>query len=300
MATKASRRLLSVCIVNWNTRDLLRACLLSLRKHPPSSRLMEIIMVDNASRDGSAEMVVAEFPGVRLVRNPRNLNYARGSNQAIALASGDLIMLLNPDTEVFDGTLDRLCRFVDEHPEAGAAGCLLVSPDGSVQSSCRSLPTPPVLLFEMLRLAGLPFRPPQDWRYYVDLPQSGYREVDQPMASALCLRRRALDQVGVFDERFPLFWNDVDLCYLLKRAGWSIYAVCDCRVLHHLGASTRQAAARAVVDSHRGLIRFYLKHYVSRYGWLLAGLCIAAIWLAGWARLGMRLLLDPTLLWRAH
>jgi GT2 family glycosyltransferase len=104
------------------------------------------------------------------------------------------------------------------------------------------------------------------------------------MASALCLRRRALDQVGLLDEQFPIFWNDVDLCYRLRAARWSVYFCPDAEVAHHLGASTHQARPRVIADSHRGLIRFYRKHYRRRIAWPVYAVAVAAIWLARWPR----------------
>ncbi|MCS7209237.1 MAG: glycosyltransferase family 2 protein [Fimbriimonadales bacterium] len=272
---------LSICIVNWNTRELLRACLQSLYRYPPSESF-EVIVVDNASSDGSATMVCAEFPQVVLIANAHNLGYARGNNQAIQRAQGEFILLLNPDTEVFESTLDRAVAFLRAHPEAGAIGAKQLFPDGRVQASVRGFPTPKNLLFEVLGLARL-------------LPNSrllgGYRmrwfrydtvaEVDQPMATFLMTRRAVIEQVGLMDEAFPLFFNDVDWCYRVKQAGWRIYFVPEVCILHHGGASTRQVRLSAVRESHRALEAFYRKHYREQLNPLLYALCIGAIRLGG-------------------
>lgn len=146
--------MLSVCVVNWNTRDLLRACLQSLYRYPPSEPI-EVIVVDNASADGSAAMVRAEFPQVVLIANSENLGYARGNNQAMQRAQGEFILLLNPDTEVFEDTLDNALAFMRAHPDAGAIGAKQLFPDGRVQPSVRGFPTPANLLSEVSGLARL-------------------------------------------------------------------------------------------------------------------------------------------------
>ncbi len=277
--------MLSVCVVNWNTRDLLRACLQSLYRYPPSEPI-EVIVVDNASADGSAAMVRAEFPQVVLIANSENLGYARGNNQAMQRAQGEFILLLNPDTEVFEDTLDNALAFMRAHPDAGAIGAKQLFPDGRVQPSVRGFPTPANLLFEVSGLARL-------------FPKSrrlgGYRmrwftydavaEVDQPMATFLMTRRAVIEQVGLMDEAFPLFFNDVDWCYRIRQAGWKIYFVPRVRILHHGGASTRQVRLSAIRESHRALEAFYRKHYRGRLNPLIYALCIGAIRLGGALRM---------------
>jgi hypothetical protein len=275
---------LSICIVNWNTKDDLRICLASIAANPPSVEC-EVIVVDNASSDGSAAVVCAEFPDVTLVANAENLQYARGNNQAIEASRGEFALLLNPDTEVRLRTLDRLLAFMRDHPEAGAAAPKLVNRDGSLQRSVRTFPTPAMLFFEATGLARLLPRSGLFGRYRMTFwDYDSVREVDQPMASALLLRRAALDQVGLFDEQFPMFFNDVDLCYRLQAAGWKIFFVPGAEVVHRVGASTRQVRPRMVRASHQGLLAFYRKHYRGRTSAVVYGLTIAGIWLAGQVR----------------
>lgn len=271
--------------MNWNTRELLRACLHSLYRHS-LTETFEVIVVDNASSDGSAAMVCTEFPQATLIANTENLGYARGNNQAMQQARGEFVLLLNPDTEVFPETLNRAVAFLRAHPESGAIGAKQRFPDGRVQASVRGFPTPANLLFEVSGLARL-------------FPHSrklgGYRmrwfdynhtaEVDQPMATFLMTRRAVIERVGLMDEDFPLFFNDVDWCYRIKQAGWKIYFVPEVEILHHGGASTRQVRLSAIHESHRALERFYQKHYHGRLNPLLYGLCIGAIRLGGWLRL---------------
>lgn len=276
---------LSVIIVNWNTRDLLRACLASLRTALAASPLTaEILVVDNASSDGSATMVTAEFPEARLFANRENLNYAGGNNQGLAAAAGDYLLLLNPDTEVPAGAPDALIELLRTHPDAGAAAPALVYPDGRLQSSIRGFPTPRALFGELSGLGRL--LPRSAWAAYraEGLPDDRPSSVDQPMASAFLVRKEALDQTGPFDPQFPLFFNDVDLCFRLKQAGWEILYDPRVRVVHVGGASTRQVRPEAIRRSHEGLRRYYEKHYRGRLPAPLYAAILALIGLGGTLR----------------
>jgi GT2 family glycosyltransferase len=256
---------LSIIIVNWRTKDYLNRCLQSVRDNPPSADF-EVIMVDNASGDGSAEMVSCEFPEVKLIANSQNRGYAEGNNQGIEASAGDYLLLLNPDIQVKPGAIDALLRFGRAHANAAAVGCRLIGPDGKIQSSCRSFPEPFPIFFEYAKLSRL-------------IPSSktlgAYRmayftydkdsEVDQPMASCLLLCRKAVDDVGVFDKDFPIFFNDVDWCYRARQNGWKIYFTASAEVLHHGGAGTSLVRPKMIEESHKSLIRFYSKHYRKRF-----------------------------------
>lgn len=276
---------LSICIVNWNTRDYLKACLTSIEDHPPHAPF-EIIVVDNASHDGSEVMVREQFPHVQLIANSENRNYAAGNNQALRAAQGEFLLLLNPDTEVGENTLVQALAFFRSHPEAGVIGALQRSPNGEIQPSVRSFPYPLLLCFE---IAGLS-------RWFPRHPLfAGYRmgafrydrvqEVDQPMGTFLMVRRDVIEQVGLLDEDFPLFFNDVDWCYRIRQAGWKIYFVPEVVILHHGGASTRQIRRAAVQESHSALQRFYRKHFRKRVPAPIFGLIIGMIRLGAWLRL---------------
>jgi GT2 family glycosyltransferase len=257
-----------------------------------------VIVVDNASGDGTVEMVRSEFPQVHLIANAENRGYAAANNQAIRAGDAPFLLLLNPDTGVTPGALAALLSEMMADPGVGAAAPQLVLPDGSVERSCRSFPEPAALLYDALGLSRLFPRSPLFGRYRMTYwDHDSRREVDQPMASALALRRAALDEVGLFDESFPLYFNDVDLCYRLRQAGWKIVFQPAAQVLHHHGSSTSQDRPRAVLESHRGLVRFYRKHYRARASlpgyWavlLMAGLtaypraALAWVGRAGWAR----------------
>lgn len=287
---------LSICIVSWNTRELLDACLVSIRTLPDCVT-REVIVVDNASSDGTAQMVRADHPEVRLIANTENVGYAAGNNQAIAVASGGLILLLNPDIVVLEGALDTLVGFLHEYPQAAAVAPRLVLMDGSTQASCRSFPAPDVVLYEALGLSRLFPRSRRFGKYRMTWwDYDDERPVPQPMASAFLVRRPALDEVGLMDEQFPIFFNDVDLCKRLWDAGWEIWYTPRASMVHLGGASTRQVRRRMIDESHRSFVRFYRKHYAGRIpAWQYLG-ALALLRMGHAVRIavhGLRALLGP-------
>ncbi|MEA3401311.1 MAG: glycosyltransferase family 2 protein [Armatimonadota bacterium] len=255
---------LSVCIVSWNTRDLLDECLDSIREAADAvSR--EVIVVDNASSDGSADMVRAGHPEVTLIANDENVGYAAANNQAIERASGNYVLLLNPDIVVHPGALDALANALDRRSQAGAVAPRLILPDGSVQASCRNFPTPDVVLYEALGFSRLFPRSRVFGKYRMTWwNYDEERTVDQPMASALLLRGEAIAEVGGMDESFPMFFNDVDLCKRLWDADWEVWFTPRASMDHVGGAATAQARRRMLIESHRSFVRFYEKHYRGR------------------------------------
>lgn len=292
---------LSVAIVNWNTAGYLQSCLSSLRaagyipapaaccgRDRPEAAArgtaigsaalsVEVIVVDNASPDGSAELVRSEFPEVRLIANSENLGYAKGNNQAIQASSGRYILLLNPDTEVPPGALERLVAYLDAHPDTGAVGVRLLNPDGSTQRSCRAFPLPLPLLYEALGLAVLFPKSRRFAAYRMGwFSHNREMEVDQPMGSALALRRQAIQDVGLLDEQFPLFFNEVDWCYRAKQRGWRVAFTPEVSIVHHGGRGTSQIRLAALRESHRSLERFYQKHLRGRIPWPLYVATLAA------------------------
>lgn len=260
--------MLSILIVNWNTRDYLRACLASLET-ACAGVPHEIIVVDNASHDGSAQMVSNLFPEVRLFALPENLGFAAGNNFAFERSRGDWVWLLNPDTEVLGDAPQTMMAFLQAHPKVGAvASALIDAQTRQPQRSCRTFPTPAALWAEASGLAKFYPRSRRFgfyrmgwWRYH------DARPVEQPMASSFMMRREAIEEIydpgigGLFDEEFPIFFNDVDLCWRLWRKNWPIWYLPQARVLHAGGASTRQVKPEMIAESHRSLKWFYQKHY---------------------------------------
>lgn len=256
---------LSVAIVNWNTTNLLAACVRSILMYPPKDDF-EVIVVDNNSKDFDERQFRTEFPNVQLICNAENAGYARGNNQAASAARGDYVLLLNPDTEVTPSALDTLVEFMDSHPSAGAAGAKLLRPDGAIDRSVRSFPYPGPIAWEFLGLSRL-FPNSRVFGAY-RMTWFGYdteRQVDQPMGSALIIKAKTLQEIGTLDESFPIFFNEVDWLYRAKQAGWETYFVPNAVVIHHGGAGTRQVRRKEMVrESHRSLLRFYKKHFKGR------------------------------------
>ncbi|HEY3328922.1 MAG TPA: glycosyltransferase family 2 protein [Capsulimonadaceae bacterium] len=259
--------MLSICIVNWNTKNLLRECLASIEAFPPLHEQVQVIVVDNASTDGTADMVRTEFPTTILIANYHNASYAAGNNQALAAATGDYMLLLNPDVQLLPGTLTHALDYLDKHTDADIIGIRQIGADGKTQASVRSFPEPGPVAYEALGLSRLLPKSERFGAYrmtYFDYNEPS--EVDQPMGTFLLFRREVYAKIGGMDEAFPLFFNDVDWCYRAKLAGFRIFYTPDAEIIHYGGSGTRQAAKPAVIrESHRSMIRFYEKHYASRY-----------------------------------
>ncbi len=268
---------LSVIIVSWNVAALLRDCLRSVvRSQAPGVRSQEsgeliadscfltseIIVVDNASADGSAAMVRVEFPAVRLIVNAENLGFARGNNQGIRVSGGRYVVLLNSDTIVPSGALATLVAFMDAHPTAGAVGPRLLRPDGTPQPY--AFGGDPTLRYLLARgVNRLIFRRPlHDW------VTDAVQEVDWVSGACLMVRRAAMDQVGLLDENIFMYFEDNDWCLRIRQAGWRVVFNPHVAITHIGGQSLAQnpAARRAYRDSLR---YFYAKHYGPTAGLLL-------------------------------
>lgn len=248
---------LSVLIVNWNTCNLLERCLTSIYEDAGAAEY-EVIVVDNASQDGSVEMVRKRFPQVQPIANNENQGFARANNQAIRQSRGRYVLLLNPDTEVKLGALGTLVDFMDAHPRVGAGGARLLNTDGTLQTSCYPAPT---LLREFWRL----FHLDRLWAYgcyhMADWDLDTPRKVEVVQGAALILRREALDQVGLMDETYFMYSEELDLCYRLQKGGWSLYWIPQSKAVHYGGQSTRQAAAKMFLCLYQSKLLFMRKHH---------------------------------------
>ena len=249
----------SIIIASWNTRDLLRACLRTVEAEAQAlpAGSVEAIVLDNASADGTCETVEREHPQVLLIRNRHNLGFAAATNQGLRRGRGRYALLLNPDTELIPGTLAGMIEFMDQMPSAGAAGACLVNPDGTLQASAS--PMPGLLrelwrLFHLDRVLSLSRYPLQAWA------EGGPRPVDVAQGACLMLRRAALDQVGLLDESYFMYTEEVDLCYRLGRSGWPVYWLPRAKVLHHGGQSTRQQRAEMFLRLYESKVLFFRKH----------------------------------------
>jgi hypothetical protein len=246
---------LTIAIVSYNCRDYLRACLASL-----PAEIGEVSVVDNASSDGAAEMVEAEFPAVALIANRENRGFAAACNQALRSARGRYLLLLNPDTTVSPGALQEMLSFLDSHPRAAAAACRLANPDGTLQPSVRAFPTPAAVLGMFTVLGCLGFFRSAVRRYrQTDFDYGRESRIEQPMGAALFLRREAWEKAGGMDEGYFLYLEEVDLCRRLFDAGGEIWYNPRCNILHAGGRSTGPAGAWPVFHLLRGYIRYFRK-----------------------------------------
>ncbi len=252
---------LSIVIVSWNTAPLLADCLRSLPAGA-DGQAAETIVVDNASADGSADLVAREFPQVRLIRNSENLGFGRANNQGLRASAGRYALLLNSDTVVKPGALSALVQYMDSNPAVGACSPRLVRPDGTPQPY--AFGHDPTLTYLLRRAVNqLLFR-----RYLHDWAVSAVQEVDWVSGACLLARREAADRVGLLDENIFMYFEDNDWCLRLRQAGWKICYYPEAEVMHLGGQSLRQNPAAQA--AYAGSLRyFYAKHYSRPAQWAL-------------------------------
>lgn len=280
----AVRMRLSVITVSWNVSKLLDVALETLKQDLAGIEA-EVFVIDNASADDSAEMVRRKHPWVKLIANDENLGFAKANNQAMRMAKGDYIFLLNPDTEVRPGAIAELLKFLEEHPKAGIVAPQLINSDGSIQRSCRAFPTFIAMLYELMGLSKMFPNDPRFGAYkMLDFEHDELREVDQPEGAALLLRREVIDQVGILDEGFFMLFEEVDWCYRIKQAGWQIWFDPAAKIVHHYGQSIKQVKAKMILSSHRGLYRFWSKHY-AKGRWYLNWFVYTGLMCLAWLRI---------------
>ena len=244
---------LLIVIVSYNCRGFLEKCVRTLSAGCGDLR-WRCIVVDNASADGSAD--AAEAAGLEVIRCRENLGFPRANNLALAGSDARYSVILNPDTELEPGSLRTLVRFMDSHLEAGACGPMLLNSDGSIQPNGRTYPT---LTREFLAIMGIHHRFPRYFRRleFGDIDIRGPREVESLTGACLLVRKEAVDKVGLLDERFFMFYEDVEWCHRIRKAGWDIYFVPESRVVHHWMGSVRlypKLAARAL---YRSQVRYF-------------------------------------------
>jgi N-acetylglucosaminyl-diphospho-decaprenol L-rhamnosyltransferase len=250
---------LAVVVVNYNTGSYLHRCLRSAFEAAGDARL-EVVVVDNASHDGSAEAATEEHPAARLIRNDDNRGFAAAANQGMRATTAPFVLLLNPDAEVVSGTLGGFVKVARDRPRAGAIGALVRDPDGTIYPSARKVPT----LGEALGHAFLgPFVANRFSRAYTmsDWDRRSEREVEWVSGSCVLLRREAMDEVGLFDEGYFMYVEDVDLCTRLRQAGWEVLFSPELEVLHTGGVSTGGYRSRRMTLEHsRSIYRYFVKH----------------------------------------
>jgi len=273
---------LSVVIVSYNTRELLRECLDSVVADLDSLAKHEVIVVDNASTDGSVAMLHDSFPQVRLLANSQNRGFAAGNNQAIERSSGEYVLLLNPDAVVRKGALEGLMAVLEERSDVGGAGPRLLFPDGSFQHSAFSFPTLAMIFLDFFPLHNRLLDSRINGRYPRDLYERAEPfPIDHPLGAALMVRRAVIEEVGLLDESFFMYCEEIDWCFRIKEAGWRILCVPRAGIVHHVAQSTRQFRDEMYVELHRSRYRLYQKHYGSGFRRVARLLVALGMWSQG-------------------
>jgi len=263
----------SVVILNYNTLDLTRTCLATLLASELDDYSMEVIVCDNGSTDGSLSMVAREFPRVIRIDNRKNLGFAAGNNPGIKIAKGRYILLLNTDTEMPKNTLRTMIDFMDEHPDAGASTCKLLLPDGSMDPAChRGFPTPWAAITYLLKLEKMFPKTKVFGQYhqgYKDM--DSIHEVDCIVGAFFLVRREVVSEVGLLDEDYFMYGEDIDWAYRIRKHGWKIMYNPTVTMLHkkkQSGRSNTQQHRRVTTEIyfHKYNWLFYTKNYAKKYG----------------------------------
>ena len=268
-----SRPDLSIIIVSYNVRDLLRECLRSVAASAARSPglTVETWVVDNASTDGSAEMVAAEFPEARLVAQRSNPGFAAANNVALRRATGRHLLLLNPDTVVRGDTLGATVRFLDANPRAGGVGAKLLNPDGSRQPSCFRFPPLPMAFLDFFPINHRLTSSRLNGRYPTRDDSRVY-PIDHPLGAFFAVRREAFEMVGYLDEGFFMYCEEVDWARRIWKAGFPIWYLPTTEVVHYGGQSAKQARNRMYVELYRSRFRLFRKHEGPLYNLLVRGI----------------------------
>ena len=253
---------LSIIIVNYNVRYFLEQCLHSVQNACKGLEA-EVFVVDNSSVDGSVKMVREKFPEVNLIENKENLGFSSANNQAMKKANGEYILLLNPDTLVEDDTLRKVVGFMDEHPDAGGLGVKMIDGKGKfLPESKRALPTPIVSFYKIFGLSSLFPRSRIFSQYHLGyLDKDKVHEIDVLAGAFMLLRKKVLDEVGLLDESFFMYGEDIDLSYRITRAGYKNYYYPGTRIIHYKGESTKKSSLNYVFMFYNAMIIFARKHF---------------------------------------
>lgn len=249
---------LSIVIVNWNTQRLLRDCLASIIEKQWASSL-EVIVVDNASSDGSVEMVNQNFAQVRVIANRENVGFARANNQGFKIASGRYVLLLNSDTVVLTESLDALVRFMDEHSDAGMVGSKVLNPDRSLQRSCwRGYPSLKMAVIDAFYLWRL--LPDHPWVRLMEIPERELDrtlQVDHVLGASMMVRREIIEQIGGMAENIFLFLEETEWCFRFQKHGWKVYFYPGAEIIHFGQQSVHKNPERTLPEKYRNFMWFY-------------------------------------------
>jgi GT2 family glycosyltransferase/glycosyltransferase involved in cell wall biosynthesis len=251
---------ISIVIVNWNTRDILRDCLVSIYAQTKGN-CFEVIVVDNGSTDGSAEMLRKEFPEVILLQNEINRGFAAANNQGMTIARGRYVLLLNSDTVILDDVISRSAGFADSQPKAAVVGCRVLNPDKTLQRTCFIFPSlvnmllSSTYLYKLFPRSRFFGRERMTW-----WDRSDIREVDVVTGCFMLVRRQAIQQVGMMDEQFFMYGEETDWCYRFKQAGWTVVFMPNGEIIHLGGQSSKKMKSEMILQLRAGILLFFRKH----------------------------------------
>lgn len=278
---------LTVIIVNYNVKYYLEQCLTSVRRAIGGLEA-EVLVVDNHSRDGSVEYLRSRFPEVTFIESNHNLGFARANNMAIRQSRADYVLLLNPDTLVGEQVLTDVIAFMDEHPKAGAAGVQMLKVNGEkANESRRGLPTPMTAFYKMTGLCRRYPRHPRFGHYYMGyLPWDEPARIEVVSGAFMMIRRSVLDEVGLLDEDFFMYGEDIDLSYRILKGGYENWYV-PVRIVHYKGESTEKSSFRYVHVFYKAMLIFFRKHYGTMVFWLGIPIRMAIYAKAAMALVGM-------------
>ncbi|MBW2706906.1 MAG: glycosyltransferase family 2 protein [Deltaproteobacteria bacterium] len=261
----------SIVIVSFNTKDVTRQCLEHVRKHAAAVK-HEVLVVDNASGDGSADMVAAEFPEAHLIRSDENKGFAGGNNPAMKIARGRYILLLNSDAFLAEGVLEKTIQYMDDHPDAGVLGCKLTDPDGTMQPSARMQPGP---LNKILHITGLAARFSKSKFFgrvdYTWWDHDEPKRVGWVVGAYFLIRRETMEKVGVLDERYFLYFEEIDYCLSARRTGLDVVFYPHARVIHLGGQSSVKTGQRVSAKGRQMIairITSEFRFYRKLHGWM--------------------------------
>jgi len=274
----------TIVVVSWNTREILRDCLRSVYEHGGAVRC-QVIVIDNASADGSAEMVRHEFPEAQLITNADNRGFAAANNQGMAVAEGRYVLLLNSDTVVLDGAIAKTVVFADAHPDVAVVGCRVMNPDRTLQPTCFTYPSllnmvlSATYLYKLFPRSRLFGRERMTWWQRDDV-----RDVEVVTGCFMLVRREAIEQVGVMDEQFFMYAEETDWCYRFRQAGWRLVFSPVGEIIHLGGQSSKKVGVEMTVQLRLSILRFLRKHHGRAYHRLacLLTLVSLAVRIPGW------------------
>ncbi len=280
---------LTIVIVNYNVKYFLEQCLHSVYKALNSIEA-EVFVVDNASVDSSVEMVAEKFSNVKLIANKDNVGFSKANNQAIREAKGEYVLLLNPDTVVEEDTFDKVVSFMDKHPDAGGLGVKMIDGKGSfLPESKRGLPTPSVAFYKIFGLSKLFPKSKTFGRYHLGfLANDEINEVDVLAGAFMLLRKSVLDEIGLLDEDYFMYGEDIDLSYRIQKSGSKNYYYPETSIIHYKGESTKKGSINYVFVFYRAMVIFAKKHFSSSNAQLFAFLINMAIYLRAGAAIANR------------